>query len=102
MPGALNPSRASRVGKVESVVTSARQLPFGRPSALPVAPDDEVERSRGTDKDADGKEQPGSQPPVDQPADATPRDLPVSQETEKRRGDLRAPRCVAASVARCR
>src|SRR6266540_1037851 len=98
MPGALNPARPSRVGKVDSIVTSARQLPFGRPSALPVAPNDKVKRTRGTDKDADGKEQAGSQPPVDQPADATPGDHPRYQEPDDGPGDLCPARSVAASV----
>src|SRR5919197_4951499 len=85
VPGAWNPSRASRLG---SVVTSASQLPGPSCSALAVAADDEGERTRGADHDPDGQERVGPGPAVDQPADAAPCDDPGEQDADDRPGNL--------------
>src|SRR6266545_281866 len=88
MPGAWNPSRASPI--MDAVILAA-------PSAAAVPLDDQVERARRPDEDADRDQEAGAQPPVQQPADPAPGEDPCDQRAEDRPDDVAA---AAARAAR--
>src|SRR6266511_5756412 len=88
MPGAWNPSRASPI--MDAVILAA-------PSAAAVPLDDQVERARRPDEDADRDQEAGAQPPVQQPADPAPGEDPCDQRAEDRPDDVAA---AAAGAAR--
>src|SRR5215217_6361686 len=75
MPGAWKPSRWAR-GSVGALMVA--------PSAAAVALDDEVEGAVHADDDADRHQEPGAQPAVEQPADATPGEHAGDQRADDR------------------
>src|SRR4029453_1654333 len=80
-PGAWKPSSWAR-GSVGTVMVA--------PSTGAVALDDQVEGAGHADDDADGHQEPGAQPAVEEPADGTPGEHARDQRTENRPDHLGA------------